>query len=309
LRLFLLALLIISPFSHSEELSAKDWLVNMSQALSETQFKASVVQIQADHVRPLVFLQGTVDDKRIAYLEYLNGPPKNAVKVNNTVTFLEHDQPPYSVNASLIQGVWPVSLYGDISKLEQGYQFVLGGRSRIAGRAGQMIRFIAKDEYRYDAQIWLDLETYLPLRYDTLNREKQLLEQTMVIELIEFKESPSILVEASKHDWPDVIKQADRKDAQDWQFTWLPQGFDMVVSDNHRLIGIHEPVEYIALTDGLANISVYVARAPEGPMPEELVTRNGLSMVVEKVGNAEVVALGKVPSQTLERIAQSLALK
>ncbi|QIR15240.1 MucB/RseB C-terminal domain-containing protein [Shewanella aestuarii] len=309
MRLFLLALLIISPFSHADELSAKDWLVNMSQALQNKQFKASIIQIQADHVRPLVYLQGHVEGQQVAYLEYLNGPPKNAVKVANTVTFLEHDQPPYSVASNRIQGVWPRSLSGDISKLEQGYQFVLGGRSRIAGRPGQMVRFIAKDEYRYDAQIWLDLDTFLPLRYDTINREKQLLEQTMVVELIELSEPASILIEATKHDWPDVIVQADRKDAQDWQFTWLPEGFDVVVKDNHRLIGIHEPVEYIALTDGLAHISVYVARAPEQPMPEELMTRNGLSMVVEKVGSAEVVALGKVPIQTLQRIAKSLALK
>lgn len=309
MRIILLALLIFSPLSHSEELSAKEWLTHMSQALSEKQFKASIIQVQADHVRPLVFVQGLVGEQHISYVEYLNGPPKNAVKVGNKVTFLEHDQPPYSVTANLIQGVWPASLSGNITKLEQGYQFVLGGRSRIAGRAGQMIRFIAKDEHRYDAQIWVDMETYLPLRYDTLNRDKQLLEQTMVIELVEFIESPSILVEASKHKWPEVINQADRKDAQDWQFTWLPEGFNMVVSDNHRLIGIHEPVEYIALSDGLANISVYVARTTEGPMPEELVTRNGLSMVVEKVGNAEVVAIGKVPSATLERIARSLALK
>ncbi|MCL1141423.1 MucB/RseB C-terminal domain-containing protein [Shewanella gaetbuli] len=309
MRLFLLALILLSPFSFAQEMSANDWLKNMSQSLTDKQFKASVVQIQADHIRPLVFLQGKVDGKSVSYLEYLNGPPKNAVKVDNKVTFLELDQQPYSIKANRIQGVWPASLSGNIAKLEQGYQFVLGGRSRIAGRAGQMIRFIAKDEFRYDSQVWLDMETFLPLRYDTLNRDKQLLEQTMVVELLELNEPPKILIEASKHDWPAVINPTDRKEAQNWQFTWLPQGFDMVVADNHRLIGIHEPVEYIALTDGLANISIYVARASDNPMPEELVTRNGISMVVEKVGNAEIVALGKVPTETLERIVRSLTLK
>lgn len=83
----------------------------------------------------------------------------------------------------------------------------------------------------------------------------------------------------------------------------------MVVRDHHRLIGSHEAVEYIALTDGLANISVYVARAGTSPLPEELITRNGLSLVSEKVGNAEVVAVGKVPTATLARIAKSLTLQ
>jgi sigma-E factor negative regulatory protein RseB len=225
------------------------------------------------------------------------------------VTFIEHDQPPYSVTAPRIQGVWPAALAGDISQLEKGYQFVIGGRSRIAGRPGQMIRLLANDENRYDAQVWIDMDTYLPLRFDTINKDKQLLEQTMVVELIELSEPANILIEAAKQDWPAVINQAERTDGKNWQFTWLPQGFDVVVRDHHRLIGIHEPVEYIALTDGLANISVYVARAGENPLPNELLTRNGLSMVVVKVGTLEVVAIGKVPSETLERIANSLVLK
>ena len=47
----------------------------------------------------------------------------------------------------------------------------------------------------------------------------------------------------------------------------------------------------------------------ENPMPNELLIRNGLSMVVVKVGTLEVVAIGKVPSETLDRIANSLVLK
>ncbi|MCL1113258.1 MULTISPECIES: MucB/RseB C-terminal domain-containing protein [Shewanella] len=310
MRLILLALLVVTFSTYAEDdLSAKAWLKNMSQALHEKQFKVSIIQLQTDHIRPLVYIHGIVDNQEIALLEYLNGPPKNAVRVGNRVTFIEHDQPPYSVTAPRIQGVWPAALAGDISQLEKGYQFVIGGRSRIAGRPGQMIRLLANDENRYDAQVWIDMDTYLPLRFDTINKDKQLLEQTMVVELIELSEPANILIEAAKQDWPAVINQAERTDGKNWQFTWLPQGFDVVVRDHHRLIGIHEPVEYIALTDGLANISVYVARAGENPLPNELLTRNGLSMVVVKVGTLEVVAIGKVPSETLERIANSLVLK
>lgn len=309
MRIFLLALLCFSPLTHADDVTALDWLNKMSESLNTKQYKASIIQIQADHVRPLVYIQGQVDNETVSFLEYLNGPPKNAVKVGSKVTFLEHDQPPYTVAANRIQGIWPAALFSDLTKLSEGYQFVLGGRARIAGRAGQMIRFIAKDDLRYDAQIWVDVDTYLPLRFDSLNQDKQLLEQTMVVELVELSEPAPLLIEATKQEWPAVFNQADRIQAQNWKFTWLPAGFEMLASDNHRLIGIHEPVEYISLTDGLTNISVYVARASDVPMPEEVVMRNGLSMVLERVGNAEVVAIGRAPTHTLERIAKSLALK
>ena len=310
MRLILLALLaLVFPAMAQEDMAAKVWLDKMSQALKEKEFKASIIQLQADHIRPLVYLHGKINNQEVAFLEYLNGPPKNAVRVGNRVTFIEHDEPAYSIVSDHIQGVWPAAFSAKMADLEVGYQFVLGGRSRIAGRPGQMIRLLPNDEFRYGFQVWVDMETYLPLRYDMLTQDKQLLEQIMVIELIELSEPPAILLEAYKQEWPAVIDQAERQDGQNWQFSWLPAGFTVVVRDHHRLIGSQETVEYIALTDGLANISVYVARAGTSKLPEELITRNGLSLVSENVGNAEVVAVGKVPTETLARIAKSLTLK
>lgn len=310
MRLIMLALMVLAfPSVAQEELSAKVWLENMSHALKEKEFKASIIHVQADLIRPLVYLHGKVEGEEVAFLEYLNGPPKNAVRVGKTVTFIEHDQPAYSVTANRIQGVWPAAFAADISLLEKGYQFVLGGRSRIAGRPGQMVRIIPNDDDRYATQVWIDMQTYLPLRYDVLNKDRELLEQTMVVELLELNEPPHILVEAKKQPWPAVVEQAERTDGHSWEFSWLPQGFTVAVRDSHRLIGSHEPVEYLALTDGLANISVYVSKPGSQALPDELMTRNGLSMVVEPIGKQEIIAVGKVPHETLKKIAKSLVLK
>ena len=303
---------IIQPKLISEQearLSAKYWLERMSLALKQTQFKASLIQLQAEQIRPMVYLHGKVDQHEIAFLEYLNGPPKNAVRVDSNVTFIEHDQQPYSVTADRIQGLWPQAFSGDIARLAGGYQFVLGGRSRIAGRPGQAIRILSKDSHRFGYQVWLDMESYLPLRYDMINDERQLIEQILVIELLVLQNTPGLLMEAFKQEWPPVINQPERKEGKNWQFDWLPQGFKVVTRDHRRLMGSPDKVEYIALTDGMVSISVYVARAGTTPLPEEIVTNNGLAIATEQVGNAEVVALGQVPTATLTRIAKSLTLE
>ncbi len=310
MRLIWLALLVIAlPVSAQEELSAKAWLENMSQALKELEFKMSMIHLQSDHIRPLVYIHGKVENQEVAFLEHLNGPPKNVVRVGNTVTFIEHDQPAYSVEANRIQGVLPPAFAGDISLLEAGYQFVLGGRSRLAGRPSQLVRVIPTDNYRYGYQVWLDMETFLPLRYDMLNSDKQLLEQILIVELLVLDDVPAILREAYKQEWPEVVAQRKKAQMDNWTFTWLPAGFKILVKDNHRLIGSHEAVEYIALSDGLTQISVYVARASEAAMPDELMTRNGLSLASERVGNVEVVAVGKAPAETLARIAKSITIE
>lgn len=303
---------VIQPKVISEEearLSAKYWLERMSLALKQTQFKASLIQLQAEQIRPMVYLHGKVDQHEVAFLEYLNGPPKNAVRVDSNVTFIEHDQQPYSVTAERIQGLWPQAFSADIVYLADGYQFVLGGRSRIAGRPGQLIRILPKDNHRFGYQVWLDMESYLPLRYDMINDERQLIEQILVIELLVLQNTPGLLLEAYKQEWPPVINQPERKEGKNWQFDWLPQGFKVVTRDHRRLMGSPEQVEYIALTDGMVSISVYVARSGSTPLPEEVVTNNGLAIATEQVGNAEVVALGQVPAATLTRIAKSLTLE
>ncbi|WP_025819578.1 MucB/RseB C-terminal domain-containing protein [Shewanella marina] len=310
MRFILLFAVLLSHVAYAqEELSAKAWLDNMSQALRDKQFKYSLVQLQADHIRPLIYLHGLVDGQGVAFLEHLNGPPKNAVRVGDTVTFIEHDQPAYSVHTNRIPGVFPAAFAGNIDELAKGYQFVLGGRSRIAGRPGQMIRIIPQEDDRYSYQVWLDMDSFLPLRYDMLSQQRQLIEQILAIELVVLKSPPELLIEAEKQEWPPVVQQEKRHDGQNWQFKWLPEGFKVMTRDHHKLISTGNAVEYIALSDGIANISVYVARAGSTPLPSELMTRNGLSMVSERVGNAEVVAVGRVPAVTLTKLAKSLTLK
>ncbi|MCE9679060.1 MucB/RseB C-terminal domain-containing protein [Shewanella sp. AS1] len=310
MRLIWLALIVFSlPASARADMTAKAWLENMSQALQTQEFKMSLIHLQSDHIRPLVYIHGQIENQDVAFLEHLNGPPKNVVRVGNTVTFIEHDQPAYSVHADRIQGLLPAAFAGDISALESGYQFVLGGRSRLAGRPSQLVRIIPIDDNRYGYQVWLDMDTFLPLRYDMINQDKQLLEQILVVELLVLDDAPAILREAYKQEWPAVMPQPDREQSDNWQFTWLPEGFKILLKDNHRLIGSHESVEYIALSDGLVNISVYVARASDTALPNELMTRNGLSLASERVGNAEVVAVGKVPVETLSRIAKSITIE
>ncbi|MCH1925414.1 MucB/RseB C-terminal domain-containing protein [Shewanella sp. C32] len=301
---------LVVPAFAQEQLTAKAWLENMSQALHQKQFKLSVIQLQADEIRPIIYMHGVVDNTEVAFLEHLNGPKKNAIRVGNTVTYLEHEQQAYSIRANRIPGVLPEALAGDINELEAGYQFVVGGRTRLAGRVGQMIRFMPRDDYRYQAAVWIDMETYLPLRYDVITQDNKLLEQVLAIELFDFDEPPSLIKEAYKQPWPEAMSPSERQDGQNWQFDWLPAGFKVIVRDYHRLFNSSQAVEYVALTDGLSNISVYIARKGDTSLPDELITRNGIAMVTRDAGKqVEVVAIGKVPKSALERIAESIKLK
>ncbi|MGB0893656.1 MAG: MucB/RseB C-terminal domain-containing protein [Parashewanella sp.] len=307
--IILLLSAVVFPVFAQDEWSASAWLEKMSQALRNEQFKASMIQIEANHIRPLVYLHGNVENQEVAFLEYLNGPTQKMVRVGNQVTFLSHEQTAYSVFSPRIEGLWPAVFSDDPHKLSESYQFVLGGRARIAGRSGQLVRLIPVDKYRYGYQLWLDMQNYLPLRFETISNDKVLLEQLMTIEMLELNNTPKVLVDAAKRDWPEATSLIERKEGKNWQFNWLPKGFEVVMRDHHQLLGSTKRVEYIALTDGIANISVYVGSADETDLPDELTSRNGLSVITTQKGNAEIVVVGKAPAETLNHIANNISLK
>ncbi|RLV57917.1 MucB/RseB [Parashewanella curva] len=301
--------LVALPALAQNEMTAKAWLENMSQALQHQGYKASMVQVQAGHIRPLVYLHDKVDNKEVAFLEYLNGPPQKAVRIDNTVTFIEHDQTPYSIFSNRIEGLWPAAFTSNLGILSHSYQFVLGGRARIAGRPGQLVRIISKDNNRFSYRVWLDMDNFLPLRMDTVSVDKNLLQQLMVVEIGQFDTTPEILQEAIKRQWPSARVISPQKQTYHWKFTWLPKGFKVRTRDHHRLYGSREPVEYIGLTDGLANISVYISESKTTELPSELTSQNGMAIVTDRIGDAEVVVVGQAPSKTLIEIAKSLRLE
>ena len=91
----------------------------------------------------------------------------------------------------------------------------------------------------------------------------------------------------------------------EWQSTELPQGFRAMATHGEKMQGSEEVVTHILYSDGLANVSVFIAAADgEG--------RNGHSRVGGSnsyqavVDGFQVTAVGEVPTMTVEQIAKSM---
>ncbi|TKB49507.1 MucB/RseB [Ferrimonas sediminicola] len=278
----------------------------MQQALSDAQFRYSLIHLQSDHIRPLRYVHGKIDGEEVAYLEHLNGPQKNVVRVGDRVTYLEHDVKPYSVRSARISGFIPPAFGTGVEAFTPFYQLALAGRDRVAGRTSQVVRIVSTDRFRYSYSLWLDTQTALPLRIDTLNAEGQLLEQYLVIELATFDEPSPVLAQLAGESWPPVLMPAYQARESSWRFGWLPQGFELTHVDQHRLFGVNDPVHYLALSDGLTEMSVYIGLAGQVVMPESLSTGSGLSLASARHGEVEVVVVGRLPLESLTNVANSI---
>ncbi|WP_163936736.1 MucB/RseB C-terminal domain-containing protein [Paraferrimonas sp. SM1919] len=296
--------LIVASLSVSAWAQAKQMLEKMEQALINTNFKVSAIQLGSDQIKSFVYAHGVIGEQQVAMFDYLEGAPKSIIRVDDSVTYLGHNSDPYSLAYPFIPDWLPANLIGKSDAISQSYDLILSGKSRIAGRNADVIKLVAKDEHRYHYWLWIDTETSLPLRFDMVS-ETASLERMSVVELVVYPKPPELLVNISKQQWPSAMKTPPSKPNQ-WSFSWLPQGFKIIATDNHKLLGTGHVVEYVSLSDGLVDISVYLSRASSVPLPESINHHNGLAMASLQRGDFEVVAVGKAPINTLNRIVQAL---
>lgn len=307
-----LLLLLSASFSAvaMENEQAESWLTRLSQSLKELNFNTSFVVVKNNQAEPYHWFHGVSEDKsELEILSLLNGPRRDVLRKADIVSYIEPELPPYSVNASHISGPIPAILSKDVSVLVDDYEFISVGRSRVLGKSAQLIRIVSRDNHRFGHWLWLDKETGLPLKLAILTRKGQLLEQIQFTHL-EITESPAeSLVQLAVAELPQIIAVPQSEPKKfNWQVNWLPQGFEQLQSNRHRIVHTKQPVEFMLFSDGLVEVSVYVSPSKEKTRAMEYVM-NGATVVLNQVTNGvEVSVVGKIPSTTAKAIADSISI-
>ena len=307
-----MALLLSVSFSAvaMESEQAQSWLKRLSDSLNNLNFTTSFVVVKNNQAEPYHWFHGiSGDDKQLEILSLLNGPRRDVLRRGEIVSYIEPELPPYSVAATHISGPIPAIFSQDVSRLEDNYEFISVGRSRVLGKPAQLIRIVARDGHRLGHWLWLDMDTGLPLKMALITRKGQLLEQIQFTHL-EITEQPSeSLKQLESAELPKVLALPDSQtQAFAWQVNWLPAGFERVSANRHRIANTKQPVEFMLFNDGLVDISVYVNPSQEKQRTVEFVM-NGATVILNQITNGiEVSVVGKIPSATAKAIADSVAL-
>jgi sigma-E factor negative regulatory protein RseB len=93
-----------------------------------------------------------------------------------------------------------------------------------------------------------------------------------------------------------------------WTVTSLPPGFQKVTELRRTLPGRSQPVSQIVLSDGLANVSIFVE--PNGPpsRSDEASSEDGTTTFFSRpMGDHLVTVLGEVPLATAQQVGRSVA--
>ncbi len=312
--LTLLFLLISASFSvvAAENMQAKLLLEQLSKSLRQLNFSTSFVVIKNNQAEPYHWLHGVNEQNiELEILALLNGPRRDILRKGNIISYIEPESSPYSVKSNYLSGPIPAIFSGDIAILEANYHFVSVGRSRILGRAAQLIRIVAKDTHRFSYWLWLDQTTGLLLKLAVINRQGQLLEQIQFTHLEVTNKLSENLVNLQSAELPKAFDTALIGQEADllWKVNWLPNGFKQIKSNRHRMNQSQQSVEFMLFTDGLIDISVSIGKSEDRKRAMEY-ANDGATLILNEVkNNVEISVVGKIPVDTAKKIVSSISFK
>ncbi|MBL0599947.1 MucB/RseB C-terminal domain-containing protein [Aeromonas jandaei] len=311
-RILLASLLLISAKASADDKSAEALLQQMQSAVHQQNFELSMVKARQGRLEPIRISHAVINGKEVAHLSYLDGKAIEYLQRENEFTFFENSHDPYTLKDARFPGIWSSLVSMPLSRVLQSYDPVLAGRSRVAGVVAQVVRLVPKEADKYGFMLWVDEQSHLLLRVDMVEREGNLVEQLLGVDL-ELQNKPAPwLVTLANSKLPPALALEDAYPAPqqqlNWQVTWLPDGFKVLSQDRHQLVTTSMPVDYMMLSDGLVDLSVYVSRVdPKQAVRQQLIRQGATSLVsfVNEVG-VEITVVGEVPAETAKRIAESV---
>ena len=279
---------------------ADDWLDRIGPALVELDYQGTLVLLSGTSMETVGVFHAFDDGHERMRLVTLTGPHREVIRSDAMVMCIGTGIGAVGYDADTA-GRWnPAGQFADAGKLK-AYQATLSGRGRVADRDCQVVDLKPRDRWRYGYRLWLDHETGLPLRIALVGEDGRALEQMAFTEIrIGHKPDEADLRPSTEQGLRRVQTLGNGGQADPgWRVQSPPDGFQL---RSARRLG--EAVQLL-YSDGLANVSVYVEPMRRGPRGESAARRGAVNVHSRWQGGRRVVAIGKVPAATVERLARS----
>ena len=288
-----------------------EWLERMSSVVKTIDFEGTVIQRTNGQSRALKVVRKVVDGVVHEKLISQEGNGLVIIRQGNEVYCILPDK------KSVLTEFWSddVTLFSTLpsSEIQFGNEYDLSivREERVAGRTALLLAIRPHDGLRYGHRIWLDRETAFPLRTELFGGDGALLEQTKFADV---RLNPEISPQAfepsfdlDEFTWyPESVKAEAVEIETDWHAADLPAGFRVVSVTDERMPESDLQYTHILYSDGLANVSVFIAEKGEDEIAgRAMVGESSNSHSVED-GAYLITAIGEVPAATVRRIASSM---
>jgi sigma-E factor negative regulatory protein RseB len=307
-----LALVALPALADDE---ARQWLAAMHEALATRTYQGEFLHLANGRVEKLRIFHRVKDGRVSERLVNLSGNGREVIRNDGELQCYLPDEHKVLVKSQADSGALLGTLPAFDATLEASYGLELGERALVFGRPARVLAIRPHDGYRFGYRLWIDEENKMPVRTDLCDADGVMLEQVLFTSL---KVGGTLAdaafrpdVDATAFAWERQAGSAQNAPADElpWRLVQLPPGFRVSSSVEQRLPGSSRPVTHLVLSDGLATVSVFIEEPPAPPrQATEGQGRVGSAFAYSMVvAGHQVTAVGEVPPQTVEFIAEGVA--
>jgi sigma-E factor negative regulatory protein RseB len=299
---------IAEPLLSTVTMDVDDLLTKMSMATNTLNYQSTLIVYRPGHEPiPYLWKHGIKDGQSVELLSELNGPNARIVRFGDQVSFLNPDMPAHSLQQSHIHGPFAHNLIRNPKLISEAYEVILVGKSRSAGKEAWQLRIVSRDNSRYHYILWMDAQSHLPLKLNTLNVKGELIEQVQATNLQISETLDADFAQLEKSGMPQIMHiNPPKAFSLNWAINRLPVGMKKVKRDIHRLAITDDVVEYVLLSDGMVDVSVYLQKASFAQPDDVLFTKDAVTFLSRVNDALQVSVIGKIPPATAQRILQMI---
>ncbi|WP_245727632.1 MucB/RseB C-terminal domain-containing protein [Nitrosovibrio tenuis] len=270
---------------------------------------------------------GDIETSRIIHLvdeegeheksEVLDGAPREIIRNNDEMRCYLPESKTIVTEKRWLRKVFPALLPQPLSNpnnLDDNYIIRKGGQERVSDYMCQVIDLEPRDENRYGQKLWVDQDTGLILKAAVMDKGR-VVEQFVFTQLkigghidkalLKSKYAP----QAAEWRTTNLVSSTMGSGKLGWQVKDAPPGFKKIIEMKRNLSGKSTPVSHIALSDGLAAVSVFIEPISKHTSPPEGLYhgRGAINIYTRTVSDNIVTTVGEVPPATVLQIGNSVA--
>lgn len=314
MRTLALYCLFAFPIAIWANQDAKFWLDKMSAAVGSLNYEGTFVFVHGDEVETMRIIHGSFKGGAKERIISLNGEAREIIRDEDALTCIWPRSNVVVVEKSRMRYGIPTMVPEQIEGLDEQYDLVVTGQSRIAGHDCNVVVIRPKDNFRYGYRLCIAKNTGMLLKSEMLDPEKRLIEQLVFTDIDfptsipEYRFHPSISdKEYVWHTVPSKKHVSSLHPDLGWHINTLPPGFKISENVKRPIAASAQPVQHMIITDGLATVSVFIAKSDAvNQVFNGTMGRGALHAHALTLNSHQITVVGEVPESTVEMIGQSI---
>ena len=299
---------------HSSE-SALSWLKKMTDAPRKHNYSGTFVYYADSHMETSRIIHKTDQTGEHEKIEVLDGTPRIVFRNNDEMKCYVPGSKEIYIEKSWFRKFFPNLFPHSLDDIDSNYYVKEVKLERVIDHECQVLSLIPRDSLRYGHQFWIDKETGILLKV-AVTGGNEVIEQFAFVQLEIDGEINSDLLKPEhsivfKDEWKvtDLVASISKEDELKWQVRNLPAGFKKLAEMRRNLVGKPKLVNHIALSDGLATVSIFiepVIKDAPAPVSGFFSGRGAINIYVRLLDDNKITTIGEVPLETIKLISDSV---